>query len=325
MTEDRCIPVKLYRKVDELPDALRRGAVAIGKFDGVHWGHVRIIERLLVHSRLMRAAALVFTFDPPPEKILRANLAGAPLCWIERKAQLLAELGVDAVVAYPTDRQFLRTEARVFFEETLRRRLDARAIIEGPDFCFGHDRLGTVEQLRRFCQEAGVVLEVVDRVEIDGRTVSSSRIRSLLAAGQVAQGRALLGRPHRIRGRVVRGADRGMKLGFPTANLEHIDTLLPGEGVYAARALLEDASYPAAVSIGENSTFGEAGLKVEAHLIDFAGALYDRTVELDFLARLRDINRFDTVETLVAQIGRDVVAVRRIVQQDADCGRNRFV
>ncbi|OHB73079.1 MAG: riboflavin biosynthesis protein RibF, partial [Planctomycetes bacterium RBG_13_63_9] len=228
--------VRLFRNLDDLPDAFRHGAVAIGKFDGVHLGHARIVERLLAAARAVRGPAVAFTFDPSPARILRPELTPPPLCSAQRKATLLTELGVDAVVAYPTDEDFLQLDARVFFDRILRGRLDARAIVEGPDFAFGHNRLGTVERLRQFCDEAGILLEVVDRLELDGQTVSSSRIAELLLAGEVEQVRAMLVEPYRISGNVIRGMDRGARLGYPTANLGQVETLLPGGAIYAGRA-----------------------------------------------------------------------------------------
>ena len=148
-------PVNLYRDLDSLPDRFCHGAVAIGNFDGVHQGHVRIVQRLLAMARELGGAALAFTFDPHPARLLHPEQAPAPLCWTERKAQLLGQLGVDAVLAYPTDAALLRLEAREFFDRIVLGRLRARGLVEGRNFFFGHDRQGTVEVLRRFCDQAG--------------------------------------------------------------------------------------------------------------------------------------------------------------------------
>ena len=305
--------VQLLRHLDDLPESLCRGAVTIGNFDGVHLGHARLVEVLSAKAAALDKASIVFTLDPHPANFLRPDQTPPSLSWIERKADLLGSLGVDAVIAYPTDEAFLRLEAGEFFDRILVGRLEARAVVEGPNFFFGRDRAGDIELLGRFCRRAGLALEVVPPLEIDGCIVSSSRIRELLRAGSVEQAGRMLTEPYRIRGRVVRGADRGAKLGFPTANLDRIDTLPPGPGIYAGRAWIDGSSWPAAISIGPNRTFDENVLKVEAHLIGYAGVLYDRRVELDFLARLRDIIRFDSVDALIGQIGRDVAAVREIV------------
>ena len=216
------------------------------------------------------------------------------------------------MLVYPTDKALLEMEAREFFDRIVRRRLDARAMVEGPNFFFGRRRSGNVEVLRRFCAEANMPFEVAEPVDVEGQIVSSSRIRLLVMEGRVAEARAMLGRPHRIRGVVARGAGRGARIGCPTANLDQIDTLMPGEGIYATRALAEGRWHPAAVSLGPNPTFGESGLKVEAHLIGFHGMLYGQPMEVDFLARLREIKRFDSAEALLAQIAADVARTTEI-------------
>ncbi len=260
---------------------------------------------------------MVFTFDPHPVSILRPDAAPMPLIRTERKIEILAELGVDAVIAYPTNREFLELDARQFFEHIVREKLRAKAMVEGPNFFFGHNRSGNVEVLRQLCDEAGLPFEVPAPLEIDGEVVSSSRVRKLLLEGRVADAAQMLGRPYRIRGVVVRGADRGSKLGFPTANVERIDTLLPPDGIYAGEARIEkelaEKTYPAAISLGTNPTFNEQGLKVEAYLLDFQGDLYGRSLQIDFLARLRDTVKFNSVAELIAQMDRDVAETRRIV------------
>jgi riboflavin kinase/FMN adenylyltransferase len=307
--------VNLIRNLDQLPDRFRRAAVSIGNFDGVHFGHARIVERLSALARRMRTSALVFTFDPHPARILCPGRTPVPLSWTDRKAQLLTELGADAVVAYPTDQALLKLDARQFFDRIVCERLEAQALVEGPNFFFGRDRAGSIGVLREFCTGAGVTLEVVEPIEIGGEIVSSSRLRRLIGAGHLEQAGAMLTRPHRIRGTVVHGAGRGADLGYPTANLGRVDTLLPGEGIYAGRGWVKGARWPAAVSIGPNPTFDDPVPKVELFLIGYQGSLYGQAVEVDFLARLRDIERFGSADQLVLQMDRDVAATRRIVEQ----------
>lgn len=304
--------MKLIRDLNDLPDSLRSGGLSIGNFDGVHRGHAEIVRRLVAAARRVGGRAVVFTFDPHPAAILRPDRAPTPLTWIERKVRLLEELGADAVIAYPTDEAFLRMEAGEFFDRVVRARLDAKVMVEGRNFVFGHDRQGNVHRLGEFCRQAGIALEVVDPIDVDGRMVSSSLVRSLVAEGRVEEAGRMLCGPYRIRGRVVRGAQRGAELGFPTANLEGLDTLLPSEGIYAGRSAADGAVWPAAMSVGPNPTFGEGELKVEVHLIGYEGSLYGRQIEVDFLARLRDIERFDSVGRLIAQMDRDVEAARKI-------------
>ena len=306
--------MNLIRSLDQLPVAWRGGAVAIGNYDGVHLGHAQIAERLLAAARQVGGPAVMFTFDPSPAALLRPDHAPAPLTWLERKVELLLALGIDGVIAYPTDQALLRHSAQFFFEHIILYRLAARAMVEGPNFFFGHNREGNVELLQHFCQRSGLNFEIVTPVEVDGQIVSSSRIRALVAAGNVELAARMLDRPYRIRGDVIRGAGRGTQLGFPTANLGRVDTLLPGEGIYAGVAHVDGQRWPAAMSLGPNPTFDEGRLKVEVHLDGYQGNLYDRQIEVDFLARLRDIVRYHSVAELVAQLQRDVQATRELAK-----------
>jgi len=219
---------------------------------------------------------------------------------------LLAELGIDAMIAYPSDRELLALGPEQFFDRIVHRQLAAKAIIEGPNFRFGRERSGDVELLQRLSAAAGMTAEIVDPVQLQGEYISSSRIRSLIGAGDVAQAESLLTAPYRIDGIVASGAKRGRTIGFPTANLEQIETLLPAGGVYAGRAITDDQTWPAAINIGPNPTFGEDHAKVEIHLIGFDGPLYDKPLKVDFLARLRDIQRFDSIDQLKTQLAKDV-------------------
>ncbi|MGA2619179.1 MAG: bifunctional riboflavin kinase/FAD synthetase [Thermoguttaceae bacterium] len=302
----------LFRQLHDLPERFRGGVLSVGNFDGVHLGHARIVERLRAMAGSLGAPAVILTFDPHPARLLRPEEPPAPLCWPERKAELLAELGVDAVLAYPTDLAFLQLTPREFFDRIVLGGLQARGLVEGRNFFFGHNRGGTVAALAEFCAQAAIPLEVVEPELTEGRVVSSSRLRRLIAQGRIDEARPMLTRPYRIRGRVVAGQGRGNRLGYPTANLAQVDTLLPGAGIYAGRARLDSAAYPAAVSIGPNPTFGETTLKVEAFLLDYQGDLYARQIEVDFFARLRDVRRFDSAEQLVAQMARDVEQTRLI-------------
>ncbi len=286
--------------------------MAIGNFDGVHRGHARIVARLLEKAQDVGGPALVFTFDPHPVRILRPAEAPPPLTWTDRKAELLAALGVDAVIAYPTDEALLQLSPDEFFQRIVRAALDAKAMVEGPNFYFGRGRSGTIDVLRGLTREAGIQLDVVEPLVEDGQIVSSSRVRKLIAEGHVEEARRLLTEPYRIRGMVVHGAGRGAKIGFATANINAIDTLLPAVGVYAGRGFVNNSVWPAAINIGPNPTFGGAELKVEAHLLDWDDSpLYGQPLEIDFLTRLRGVERFADVDALMQQLNRDIASARR--------------
>jgi riboflavin kinase/FMN adenylyltransferase len=307
----------IIRHLSDFPPAARGGAVSIGNFDGVHRGHAAIVRRLLERSREVRGQAIVFTFDPHPVRLLRPEQCPPPLTWTERKAELLSAQGVDWIVAYPTDEALLQLSAGQFFDWIIRQALDARALVEGPNFYFGHNREGTIARLHELCDESSITLDVVPPVEVDGGIVSSSRVRDLIRVGDVEVAARLLGLPYRIRGMVTHGAGRGAKIGFPTANLDAIDTLLPAQGVYAGRGWSGGQSWPAAIHLGPSPTFGDAVVRVEIHLLGQDDPLYGQPLEVDFLSRLRDIRPFESPEALVRQLHEDVSRVQRVASDAA--------
>jgi riboflavin kinase/FMN adenylyltransferase len=332
----------IIRHLDALPAAARGGAVAIGNFDGVHQGHLAIVRQLLQRAATVGGPAIVFTFDPHPVRLLRPEQCPPPLTWTERKAELLAAQGVDWIVAYPTDEALLQLSPADFFQRIVRDALSAKALVEGPNFYFGHNRQGNVERLGQLASAAGISLDVVPPVEWRGAVVSSSRVRDLISRGDIGQANELLSAPYRIRGMVTHGAGRGAKIGFPTANLGAIDTLLPAEGVYAGRARLAEASlaaasfaaasfaganlspasrvvldpgypsWPAAINLGPSPTFGDPTSRVEIHIVGLDEPLYGQPLEVDFWERLRDIRPFDSPAALVEQLTYDVEQVKKI-------------
>ncbi len=306
--------VILIENVRDFPARARGAFVTVGNFDGVHRGHQALLARLRAKADAAGAPALAITFDPHPATLLRPAEAPVPLVWPEREVELLYEAGATEVGVFRTGRWLLDLSAREFFDRVIREQLGARGLVEGPNFAFGHDRRGDVEVLREWCAAEGIDFEVVEGTRIDGELVSSTRIRRALGAGAVEEASRLLGRPHRIRGVVGRGAGRGAGLGFPTANLVEIDTLIPLDGVYAARAFVDGRgpAFPAACNIGPNPTFGEQHRKVEAHLLGFSGDLGRRRIELDLLKRLRDTRGFSGPDELLRQVRADVEETRRV-------------
>jgi riboflavin kinase/FMN adenylyltransferase len=313
----------IIRHLDALPAAARGGAIAIGNFDGVHQGHLAIVRKLLERADEVSGSAIVFTFDPHPVRLLRPEQCPPPLTWTERKAELLAAQGVDWIFAYPTDEALLQLSAEQFFQKIVQDSLAARALVEGTNFYFGHNREGDVAKLGRLAKDAGITLDVVPPVEMEGQVVSSSRVRELVSRGDMQTATRLLSAPYRIRGMVTHGAGRGAKIGFPTANLAAIDTLLPAQGVYAGLAWLASEErgkrtqtrMPAAVNLGPSPTFGDPTPRVEIHILGLDEPLYGQPLEVDFLARLRDIRPFDSPAALVEQVTRDVHQVKQIAAE----------
>lgn len=290
--------------------ATRQGYVAIGNFDGVHRGHQAMFQTLCARARQAGVPAVVVTFDPHPVAVLRPEAAPQPLMSLADRLAQIGVCGPDATIVQATTPAFLQLSAREFFDQIVRGRLAARGVVEGENFRFGRGRDGTVRQLAEWCRAEGLDCEIISPVLVEGRSVSSSAIRRLIGEGEVAAAADLLGRPHRVRGQVVHGEARGGKLGFPTANLAGVPTLLPAEGVYAGWAQTPAGRWGAAINLGPNPTFGVSERKFEVHLLDFQGDLYGQPLEIEFLARLRGTLRFAGIEPLLTQIRADVAATR---------------
>jgi riboflavin kinase/FMN adenylyltransferase len=292
--------------------------LSIGNFDGVHRGHQVIIRHLLEVARRQAAPAVVLTFEPHPLSLLNPALEPTRLTTPEDRAKLLGLLGADVVLEYPTDWDLLNLTPRQFFDDIVLGELEARGLVEGPNFFFGKGRAGNVQTLAEFCTAANRSLTIVPPRTVDGEIISSSRIRKLLAGGDVKWAGKLLGRRYALVGKVTAGAQRGRTLGFPTANLTNIRTQLPAPGVYAAWCRVNGATHPAAVSLGPNPTFAEGEWKVEAHLLGFSGDLYESTAELEFVERVRELCSFASEKELKDQIQKDLKTIRRLLDETAN-------
>jgi riboflavin kinase/FMN adenylyltransferase len=302
-----------FVKWDEaIAASCRGGAVAIGNFDGVHRGHQELLTEVKRQAVALSGPAVAVTFHPHPLEILRPQQFQPLLTTVACRAELMQGYGADHVVVLATTPGLLQLSAPEFFERVLCAGLDARVLVEGPNFGFGRNRAGSIDTLQDFCRKANRKLVVLPRFQAEGVTVSSSRVRNELLQGEVRRAAELLGRPFRLVGVVGRGQERGRKLGFPTANLEHVATLLPADGVYAVRASVEQHTFAAAANLGPNPTFGEHARKIEVHLIDFHGDLHGKALAVDLIERLRDTRAFAGVEELVAQLKADVDRARNL-------------
>jgi len=292
-------------------------AVTIGAYDGVHLGHRYLLSELCSRAAAEGLSTAVVTFDRHPATVVRPESAPLLLTDLEQKLELLADCGIDTTLVVPFDRERADETAEGFVDEILVGVLGARLVVVGEDFHFGHGRKGTVALLRELGTVHGFGVEGVQLSGTDGEAVSSTRIRQLVAAGDVAQAAVLLGRAHEVRGPVVRGDGRGRsELGFPTANVAvPPDVALPGIGIYAGTYTRPDGgAHRAAISVGRRPTFyddaGDRPPLLEAYLLDFDGDLYGEEARVGFMERLRGEERFERVEDLVAQMHRDVAAVR---------------
>lgn len=286
-------------------------ALSIGVYDGVHRGHRAVLERLVAEAREQGLLPAVLTFDPHPMAVIAPQRAPEPLTTIERRLELLAECGIEVVAVAAFDRRMREMAPDTFGDLIVRRALGARVVVVGRDFRFGRDRAGDAAVLR----DLGFPVVDVPLVA-DGTTISSSEIRRLILAGEVEEAARLLGRCHEVGGVVRRGDGRGMELGFPTANLDDIEVVIPAKGVYAGWARLEEGTVPAAISVGIRPTFEtDRTLVVEGYLLDFRSDLYGRTIELSFCHRLRDEEKFESVTALVEQMERDVRRTRELLRR----------
>jgi riboflavin kinase/FMN adenylyltransferase len=287
---------------------------AVGVFDGVHVGHQALVRDAVGIARAEGLSSVVVTFDRDPDQVVSPVRAAAQLLDLTDKLELLGELGPDVILVVPFTERLAAMPPLVFLDEVLLAALTPRAVVVGYDFRFGHRAEGDVDALVRYGRENGFTVVAHDLVSEGGEPVTSTRIRHLVASGQVAEAARLLGRPHRVRGDVVRGRSEGASLGAPTANLAVGPyTALPADGVYAGSVTVEGRSYAAGVSVGIPPTFPQAVSELEVHLIDFDGDLYGTTVTVEFIERLRDQQRFDTREELAAAISADLDRSREIV------------
>jgi len=296
----------------------RSSAVTVGVFDGVHRGHVHLARALIERADMAGLRSVVVTFRNHPLSVLRPDFEPMYLCTVESRIEMLNDTGVDAVVAATFDAELATLPAEDFVK-LLCDRLNMKALVVGPDFALGRGREGDIGFLRDMAVEAGFEVEVVSPLDDDGVRVGSTAVRKALSDGDVSGAAELLGRNFTLTGTVVRGVGRGGPLGFPTANLETPGGLaVPGNGIYAVWAHVSDGGegrrLACATSIGVNPTFEETARTIEAFVLDYDGDLYGAELTLEFVRRLRDEERFDSVEALQRQVDRDVSATRAILE-----------
>lgn len=303
--------------VNSLADITDRQAtfLALGSFDGVHRGHQVILRKMVNDARISGVRSAVLTFFPHPKRVIQRLPSQYYINTLEDRLSLLAGRGVDLVIAHPFNDEVRKLRAADFVDQ-LRDYLDMRQIW-GGSFSFGHDREGNRDFLRLLGPKKGFSVQLVDSMESwNGALVSSSRIRSSLAAGDINDVNGCLGRPFSLEGIVVKGDQRGRTIGFPTANLAVWDELLlPANGVYAAHVALGDKQYEAATNVGVRPTVNGRERLVEAHLLDFNGDLYGQTIRLEFSSFIRPEQKFSGLPALKAQIEADVLEVKRRLRE----------
>jgi riboflavin kinase / FMN adenylyltransferase len=316
--------VRRWRGLEATPGDLGRTVVTVGMYDGVHRGHQALIGAAVDRARDQDRPCLLLTFDPHPAEVIRPGSHPAILTSLDRKAELVAALGVDAMCVLPFTPEFMRLSPETFTHTVLVEQLHAAHVVVGENFTYGHRAAGTVDSLTVEGRRFGFGVEGVPLAALaDGDvTISSTYVRACVAAGDMASAAAALGRPHRVDGVVVRGDRRGRDLGYPTANVETAPfTAIPADGVYAGHLVLRDPRsglsldrLPAAMSVGTNPTFQGSRRTVEAFVLDWDGDLYGEHVGVEFAARLRPMRAFDGVDELVGAMADDVERTRALLE-----------
>lgn len=303
----------MIRGALSLAEPLDGSVVTLGAFDGVHRGHQALIARATAAAGAQHLPSIAYTFDPHPAKVLAPKFAPRTLSSLEERVRLLRRYGIDRVLVEPFDAAFASVTADDWVARYLVDRLRPVRVVVGFNFSYGKARGGTPEHLTSCGARFGFEVEVVDPVVIEGMVVSSTRVRELLLEGNVEGAALLLGRPFAITGNVVTGDQRGRTIGFPTANVEPDHELLPEHGVYASRVDIGDAVVDAVTNVGKRPTFAGKHVTVETYLLDWQGDLYGKHLRVELIARLREERRFDGIDALKTQLGKDVENARKVL------------
>ena len=303
----------IVRTLEVLPH--EAAVVTVGTFDGVHRGHRRLLEGTVQRARELGVRAVVVTFEPIPAQVLRPDLFAGRIATAEEKLAMIAASGVDDIVALTFDRNFSLQTADEFMQRLVRA-LPVREVWVGEAFALGRDRSGGVDRLRDIGNELGFVLRPMPRLEASGEIISSSAVRAAVQAGDVVKAERLLGRAFRVTGIVIHGAHLGRTIGFPTANVEPpADHVALADGIYASLTTLPDEQTPrwSMTYVGTRPTVNTGVRLIETNVLDFDGDLYGRRIAVDLISRLRPDERFDSLEAMVAQLGRDEAATRALL------------
>jgi riboflavin kinase/FMN adenylyltransferase len=297
---------------------LRPTVLTIGSFDGIHRGHRYLIAQVIARAKAIDAASALITLHPHPKIVLRSTSPLQYISTIEERLDLLASLELDYAVVFPFSLEASQIRARDFVQ-MLVDHLRMKEIVCGKDFALGYKREGTVDFMRVLGAEKGFTVQVVEPYVFDGQIISSTRIRQLVASGELDTATRLLGRYPSVRGRVIKGNQRGRQLGFPTANLAIAERrLIPADGIYAVRIKIGERWYGGAANIGVRPTFDNGARLVEVFVLDFDDDLYDQFVEVQFIKRLREERKFDNIDALIEQMNRDVAETRRVLETIRD-------
>jgi len=306
--------------LNDISQPFKRAVVTIGNFDGVHIGHQALFYEVIERAHAIDGTSIAITFEPHPLRVLNRNASPPLITIFEQKVELIERSGLDVLISIPFTLEFAAISAQRFVEDLLVRKIGMRAIVVGEDYAFGKNREGDIELLSALAPRLGfevVVTGMIRTVKGTLDRISSTAIRELVQAGEMAQAGRMLGRHFQLRGTVVTGRDRGGKLlGFPTANLKPEDELCPKTGIYAVTVEIEDRLLRGVANIGYSPTFDDMQFTVEVHILDFNEMIYGRKIRVNFIRRIRDEAKFASLAALKAQIAADVEAARRLLAEN---------
>lgn len=307
----------VFYKLDELPEGIKNTIVTIGNFDGVHKGHQTIFKKVVNRASDLKCTSVAVTFEPHPVKIKSPDTAKPLITLLEQKTELIASQGIDIVLLINFTPDFSSISAHDFVKNILLEKLKTQEIVVGYDYVFGYNREGNIELLKKLGKQYDFIVHQVEPVYIEKTLVSSTMIRNLVMNGDVSVASKLLGRSYQIRGKVVKGRNRGASiLGYPTANLEFEDELFPKEGVYIVKVDMGGKIYQALTNIGHNPTFKDSELSIETHILDFSENILGTRIKINFLSRLRDEISFSSVQELTTQINSDIKVAKDFFQEN---------
>jgi riboflavin kinase / FMN adenylyltransferase len=307
--------MEMIRSEKDLNRSFRNPVLTIGNFDGVHLGHQAIFRRVLEKSAEISGESIVYTFDPHPVEILAPERKPLLITPLEERLRLIEEQGIDVTICAPFTENFASQHPEDFVKNILYDQIKIRHIFVGHDFTFGRNRRGNIALLIEQGRKWGFQAERVEAVRLEGKVISSSRIRELVARGETEEAARLLGRPYALFGKVIHGHGRGSrKLGFPTANLNPTGQLFPKPGIYAVRAVVAEQRHAGVANLGWNPTFQDRKFSIEIHILNFNRDIYGEDLRVEFVRRLRDETTFRGAEELIAQIRKDVAQAEEILK-----------
>jgi len=311
--------MSIVYNLNTLPHTITNSVVTIGNFDGVHWAHQKIFKKVIERARDLHGTSVAITFEPHPIKVMSPTKAKPLITLLEQKKELIINQGIDLLLIIAFSKKFAAISPRDFVKDILVDKLAVKEIVVGYDYAFGHNRQGNIEVLREMGSLFNFNVQQVDPVYVENDLVSSTSIRNLVMEGNVGGAEKLLGRNYQIRGKVIRGMNRGGSLlGYPTANLKFTDELIPKEGVYIVLINIDGKTYQGLTNIGYNPTFKNKALSVETYIFNLPAHIVNQKIKVNFLCRLRDEITFTSSKELSQQIDKDVNQAREFFQKKKD-------